>query len=291
MEEVLRASTLLRDADCILLLTGAGMSADSGLSTYTGSQRRANMWVNDDGEDLFALHGTTYASMASPEALVDDPRLAWGFHSSMVKGYAHAEPHEGYRIANRLLDGKRTSFVVTSNVDRYHQRSGWSEDKLYEVHGAEGRLQCADPCEPWQLWDDVHSMSLTQDAKTGRIEGPLPSCPQCGGLARPNVCLFRDVLWVPTVAREQRARLEEFIEKAKADHLKTVILEVGAGRAITTIRHFGSTWAKELNAKVIRINLDDAALEDSCPPGSVGISMGALQALKAIEEALKMNSL
>lgn len=95
------AASMIKEATALIVLTGAGFSADSGLSTYTGSQRKTNLWINAEHEDLFAMHSTTYASMASPDILSEDAALAWGFHSSMVKAYAAAEPHEGYAIINR----------------------------------------------------------------------------------------------------------------------------------------------------------------------------------------------
>jgi NAD-dependent SIR2 family protein deacetylase len=288
---IARAVDILNEADAVLLLTGAGMSVDSGLSAYRGSARSVSMWINDHGEDLFTKHGVTYEGMASPEALVDTPALAWGFFWRMQQGYMQRQPHEGYAAALRMFKDKE-AFAVTSNVDGYHFRSGWHADRLLEAHGADCRWQCANHGKEtclglWNAPDSLPHKDNIIDAVTGEMLGPLPQCPACGGLARPNVCLFRDVLWVPTVTREQRARLDQWLESVKERGKRLAILEIGAGTAINTIRHWGAGWAREFGAKLIRINPDDAHVNvEAFPCGGVGIAAGAKESLLNIEAML-----
>ena len=284
------AARLIADADAVLLLTGAGMSVDSGLSSYRGTARKANLWTNEDGEDLFEKHGTAYHSMASPEAFEDTPNLAWGFHLKMAQAYKEHEPHDGYMAALRMLKGKEY-FVVTSNVDSYHFRAGFDPNSVLEIHGSCFKWQCAnhgkDVCLAlWDAPDDRFKL----DPVTGELVGNVPTCIQCDSMARPNVCLFHDNLWVPTVVKEQRARLDAWLESVAQRGQSLVLIEIGAGTAINTIRHWGKDWAQRFCAPLIRINVDDCAVsQEEYPSGGVGLPAGAKEALEQLAMRVKKN--
>lgn len=111
----------------------------------------------------------------------------------------------------------------------------------------------------------------------------MPVCPHCGGLARPNVLMFEDLSWRP-----ERSEAQQREERALIDHLararaKVVVVELGAGSTIATVRHFSSYISRECYGRVIRINLRESQVTH---PHDVGIPEGALSALRGINAAL-----
>lgn len=125
------------------------------------------------------------------------------------------------------------------------------------------------------------------DGKTGKAK-TLPRCPKCNLLARPNVCFFSDLYWQPVRTREQHKHYEAFLERANKKNM--VILEIGAGTAISTIRIWASrnVVAHAGDVSFVRINLEDSSIADVDFPNSTNISFSdtALNALSQIETAM-----
>ena len=117
------AAQRIREADALLIFSGAGMGVDSGLGTYRG--------VNAGN------FGMDYEEICQPKWFHSDPDLAWGFWSRCYQVYSTSTPHAGYDLL--LSWGKRAGlgfFVVTSNVDGHWIRSGVGADRIWEVHGS-----------------------------------------------------------------------------------------------------------------------------------------------------------
>jgi NAD-dependent deacetylase len=165
----------------VLALTGAGVSAESGLATFRGP---GGLW---EGHDPMTL--------ATPEAFARDPDLVWRFYSWRRSRAAAASPN-GAHLALAALDGASEEFLLaTQNVDGLHERAG--SRRIVRLHGSLWRLRCS-ACQDEQ--DD-----LREDL------GPLPPRHSCGGLLRPGVVWFGEPLpwesFEQAVAMARRARL------------------------------------------------------------------------------------
>lgn len=113
-----------------------------------------------------------------------------------------------------------------------------------------------------------------------RAREPLPTCPSCGALARPNILMFGDADWDYSRASPQEARLNDWLDAIRRARL--AILECGAGIALPTVRRLCERVAQTHHATLIRID----PREPSAPPGHSGLAMGALDGLRAIQEQL-----
>ena len=185
-------------------------------------------------------------------------------------------PHRGFDVLRRLAGRAGRSFVFTSNVDGQFQRAGFPEDSIVECHGSIHHLQCLGDCGNALFPADA---TVTVDPTTFRARPPLPSCPGCGALARPNILMFGDMGWDDARSREQSQRFARFMETAPRG---TCVIECGAGEAIPTVRYTSERAAARLGGTLVRINVR----EPETPSGHVGLAMGALAALTRVESLL-----
>jgi NAD-dependent SIR2 family protein deacetylase len=194
--------------------------------------------------------------------------------------YRRTEPHEGFAILRRWVERMpRGGFVYTSNVDGHFQRAGFDPDRIVEVHGTIAAMQCLADCGVGIFPSDPYNVAI--DEETMRAGPPLPSCPDCGALARPNILMFGDYGWDSTHSDVQHRRLGAWLRtlgKAGA-----VIIELGAGMAVPTIRIMSTDFTVRPGGTLIRIN----PREPEGPDGHLAIPMGALAALRAIEARLQ----
>jgi len=138
-----------------------------------------------------------------------------------------------------------------------------------EVHGSLLHLQCSGPCGS-AIWPANFAVEV--DAARCLLTSPLPRCPACGSVARPNVLMFGDAHWLAWRTEIQWARLQEWLAGVR----RPVAVEIGAGTAIPTVRHFCESHA----AALIRINPRDARVRG---PHALGLAATGLQALTALE--------
>lgn len=274
VREVARA---LGKAEALLVTAGAGMSVDSGLPDYRGNK---GFWrAYPPLEKL----GIPFERMAQPYWFVEKPRMAWAWYGHRAQLYRQATPHAGHDLLREwMMAMPAGGFVATSNVDGQFAAAGCAERGVYELHGNIHRLQCVEPCR-----DEVWSAELPDlriDLETLTAQGELPRCPACGALARPNVLMFNDGCWVDAVAREQGRRFDQWLTQVRGRRL--VILELGAGKALPTIRRLGERIAERSLVTLVRINPDARQEEESL----IALPMGALEALTAIREARKPRS-
>ena len=130
MEEPTRcAAAALNAATHLLIGAGAGMSADSGLSTYANAA---------------SVGGLSYAELCQPTALLEHPAAAYGFWAGSLNAYREAVPHEGYAVLQRLCASKppNQSCVYTSNVDGLFRRFPALAARLHEIHGCVEEWAC-----------------------------------------------------------------------------------------------------------------------------------------------------
>ena len=153
----------------ISVMTGAGVSAASGVPTFRGA---GGLWRNVRPEDL-----------ATPEAFDRDPRLVWEWYAWRRELVAKARPNRAHEVLaawSRRYPGFR---LVTQNVDGLHERAG--TEHLTRFHGSLWMLACRERCpgSPAEGWAD-------DNAPADRV----PRCPYCGGLARPGVVWFGEAI-------------------------------------------------------------------------------------------------
>ena len=155
----------LDTAQSLTVITGAGVSAPSGVPTFRGPQ---GLWKNHRPEQL-----------ATPEAFASDPEMVWEWYNWRRELVAKCQPNDAHRVLARWSHTNPSTTIITQNVDGLHERAGTAN--VLRFHGSIWDLQCWRQCEaPMTHWSD-DSIPLE----------PLPPrCPHCSGLARPGVVWF-----------------------------------------------------------------------------------------------------
>jgi NAD-dependent SIR2 family protein deacetylase len=267
------AARALREADALLVTAGAGMGVDSGLPDFRGD---AGFWK---AYPPFAKLGLRFVDLATPRWFADDPELAWGFYGHRLNLYRATSPHRGFATLLGWARKKpRGAFVFTSNVDGHFQRAGFDPDRVVECHGAIETSQCARPCGP-ALFPSTASVAV--DPERFRAARPLPACPRCGGLARPNVLMFGDDGWIGSRTDAQHARLGAWLGELVSARARLAVLEFGAGTAVPTVRLTSESVARRAGGTLVRVN----PREPAAPPGAIGIAADALEAIDALARA------
>ncbi len=152
--------------DKVFVLTGAGISAESGLATFRGS---GGLW-----------NGHRVEEVATPEAWLADPELVWRFYSMRRRDAMGAEPNAGHRALAEL--GERLGedlFLCTQNVDDLHERAG--SHKVHHMHGTLYASRCVACDEPFE------------DRAMYTESGKLPRCCVCGAAVRPHIVWFGEM--------------------------------------------------------------------------------------------------
>jgi NAD-dependent deacetylase len=229
----------------VLVLTGAGISAESGLATFRGS---GGLW---DGHRV--------EQVASPDGFRADPELVWRFYSMRRRDAAAAEPNAAHRALAALEDRLGDRFLLaTQNVDGLHRRAG--SRRLVEVHGTLWRTRCSSCLRP-----------AVADAAFP-VEPPLPRC-ACGALLRPDIVWFGELLDAASTRR-----IEGFMRDAARFGDPFVFLAVGtsgnvypAAGYVSAARSFGAqTWLANLDPA------ENAGAFDSLVVGPAGSTLPIL---------------
>ena len=264
-----RAAQVIAQADGLLIAAGAGMGVDSGLPDFRGASGFWSVYP------ALGQAGLRFEQIASPRAFRADPRLAWGFYGHRLQLYRRTVPHAGFAILRAIADRlPRGAAVFTSNVDGQFQRAGFDAESLAECHGSIHWLQCAGPCN-WHIWP-ADGFDPVVDEAACRLQSDLPSCPRCGGLARPNILMFGDDAWLARRSDEQQRRLDMWLSRSP----RLVTIELGAGTAIPTVRLFG----EQAGGHLIRFNPTEPTVGTA---RGEGFAIGALEELRALAISLQ----
>jgi len=268
-EKLEKAAGWLREADGLLITAGAGMGVDSGLPDFRG---RDGFWR---AYPALPHHGFSFEEMANPARFAEHPKLAWGFYGHRLTLYREAVPHEGFAILRRWSERMRHgAFVFTSNVDGQFQKAGFPEDRIHECHGSIHALQCLEACSN-DTWLATEFCPVV-NAETSMLESAMLRCPRCGALARPNILMFGDYGWVDAPYEKQRERLDAWISAVS----NLVVVELGAGKALPTVRRFSERNARQ---QLIRINPREP---NTNRLHGIGFGNGAAATLKLLDASL-----
>jgi NAD-dependent deacetylase len=197
-DEIAEVAELIDRAKRILFITGAGISADSGLPTYRGV---GGLYEDDRTEEGYSIEEALSGPM-----LMERPDITWKYLWQIGAACHQAEPNEAHRIIASIQQRKQDSWVLTQNVDGLHRQAG--SENLVEIHGYAFDLYCTS-C----------SFETTADELIDGFSGdPVlpPICPKCRGVVRPTIVLFSEALPESEVNKLYR------IEEAEIDLVITI---------------------------------------------------------------------
>jgi len=214
------AAEILSEATRLAVLTGAGISAESGVPTFRGE---GGFWKGRSAMDL-----------ATPQAFGRDPEGVWEFYRFRIAGLANVQPNAGHRALADLERRCERFWLITQNVDGLHRAAG--SRNVVELHGSLQQVRCR-AC-------DYHCPS-------GDLpEQPIPVCPRCGDILRPDVVWFGESLPGPALAE---------VEKALGEC--QVMLVVGTSGVVEPAASF-ARWARTRGARVLEVNLESTPISE-----------------------------
>jgi NAD-dependent deacetylase len=231
IEMLHQVAAALRYAERVVAITGAGISAESGIPTFRGS---SGLWRAFRPEDL-----------ATPEAFARDPALVWEWYRWRRGLIATAKPNLGHLVLARFETRFPGFMLLTQNVDGLHRQAG--SRRLIELHGNIWRARCT--AEPERVLDESPApgavRSVAGPSSTG--DGGLPRC-QCGALLRP------DVVWFGVALRA--TDIERAGECARSCE---VLLVIGTSAVVYPVAALPA-MARRAGARVVEVNVEDTPL-------------------------------
>ncbi len=269
-ELIKKAADAVKKADAILITAGAGIGVDSGLPDFRGN---SGFWK---AYPPIAKLGKSFSEMANPVWFEKNPKIAWAFYGHRLNLYRETIPHKGFEIMLNWAENKTYgSFVFTSNVDGQFQKAGFDNQAINEVHGSIHHFQCSKPCT-YDIWD-ASDINIDVDLDVFEAQKPLPNC-SCGAVARPNILMFGDWNWIANRSSEQSSRYHQWLNKLQSVNANLLIIELGAGHAVPTVRLESQSVFRSHNAEFIRINPRDYEIRN----GGISIPLGSKEGLERI---------
>jgi NAD-dependent deacetylase len=174
MDQVIaRVAQAIKQAERILVITGAGLSADSGLPTYRGL---GGLYNGHTAE------GLPIEAALSGSMLQRDPALCWKYLAELGRACLGAQANAGHYAIAELQRRKPQCWLLTQNIDGYHRAAGSPMERVIEIHGELAPLYC-------------QSCGAVDAELAEHLSRPLPpKCRQCAGVLRPPVVLFEEML-------------------------------------------------------------------------------------------------
>jgi len=214
-KNLLEARLILEHSSSVTVLSGAGISAESGVPTFRGTD---GLWRNFRSENL-----------ATPEAFRENPRLVWEWYDWRRCAVKDARPNPGHFALAELENQKKKFTLVTQNIDGLHQMAG--SRNVLEMHGNLWEIKC------------TKCGLITKDYRVPLEELP-PLCPSCGGMGRPNVVWFGELIPMEVIDKTLKA-----IEDCE------VMLIIGTSGVVEPAASMGLV-AKQAGKTVIEINIE-----------------------------------
>ncbi len=244
---------LLRQSKRILFITGAGISADSGLPTYRG--------VGGLYEDQLTDSGYPIEEVLSGRMLQRKPELTWKYLLEIEKACRGAKPNFGHTVIANIEREIPQTWTLTQNVDGLHRQAG--SKNLIEIHGSVDRIYCTNCSFKERVSDYSHL-------------GTEPKCQRCQSWLRPEVVLFGEML--------PQAEMETYYRQLELGF--DVVLSVGTSSAFPYILE-PVFRAEETGIPTVEINPGKTELQDFV---SFPIKLGAKNALESIWKYMKEES-
>lgn len=210
-----QAKDLLTNADRIFAITGAGISAESGVPTFRG---QGGVWKNVNPEEV-----------ATPEAFARNPQRVWEWYDARRVDLLEKQPNPGHEALARLEQNTNEWFLLTQNVDDLHEQAG--SQSLWHIHGSIWQVRCI---QEGNAWED----------RTAPFPELPPTCPQCGAMLRPNVTWFGEV-----INENALAATERFLSDGEAD----VVLVIGTEASFGYIAYWVQQ-ARGVRGRIIEVN-------------------------------------
>ncbi|HZS19280.1 MAG TPA: NAD-dependent deacylase [Candidatus Udaeobacter sp.] len=205
----------------VLVITGAGVSAESGIPTFRGKD---GYWRNLDPIKL-----------ATPEAFARDPELVWQWYLERRQRISDAQPNAGHKAIVNLAQRADEFLLVTQNVDDLHVRAGLAKDELVQIHG------------------DIFSTKCSRcdfEQKNQPEQNGIPRCVKCGALMRPGVVWFGE----PLPLRETQ-RVEKYLQRDPCD----VVIVAGTTATFGYIIDW-ALRASRRGGQLIEVNPEETSL-------------------------------
>lgn len=269
---ITHAAELIAQADGLVISAGAGMGVDSGLPDFRGQE---GFWR---AYPALAESGIAFEDIANPEGFHRHPDRAWGFYGHRLNLYRATVPHAGFALLKAWGGSMPNGYsVFTSNIDGQFQKVGFEASRIHECHGSIHHLQCTVPCSPF-IWPAERFVPEV-DERNCLLLNDRPRCPKCYQPARPNVLMFGDGEWL-----DGRQQLQETMQTRWLNQVeRPVVIEIGAGTAIPSVRRFSEHVITRHNGRLIRINLREPEVSRQ---EDVALAMSGLDALSAIEQTI-----
>jgi len=231
----------------VLVLTGAGVSAESGIPTFRGKD---GYWRNLDPTKL-----------ATPEAFARDPQLVWEWYRERRQRIRNARPNAAHEAIARLAQRTDEFLLVTQNVDDLHARAGVSAEKMVQIHGDIFVTRCtrcdwrAKLCDAGTNNIGDHTGLAGARPSTARNEqegakAALATCPKCHALLRPGVVWFGEQL-----SRNELERVEDFLDGRACD----VVIVAGTTATFGYIIDWALRGSRD-GAELIEVNPEETPL-------------------------------
>jgi NAD-dependent deacetylase len=258
-----------REKGRVVVLTGAGISAESGIPTFRGKE---GYWV-------MGSRNYMPQEMATREMFDSRPDEVWRWYLYRFGACRDAQPNAGHRALVGLEKALGDRFtLVTQNIDGLHRRAGSSEERTYCIHGDAAWVRCAADCGAGRLPLPEFPVARPRDAPFTAEDRRKLSCPRCGGWLRPHV------LWFDEYYDEENYRMDSTLRAAGAAQL---LLVVGTSGATNLPMQIGQiAWRRGIAMVDVNPEYNPfAELAESSPRGFFAKGTGC-ERLPAIAAAL-----
>ena len=181
----------------VLVITGAGVSAESGIPTFRGNE---GYWRNLDP-----------AKLATPEAFARDPKLVWEWYRERRQRIRTAQPNTAHTAIAKLAQHAGDFLLVTQNVDDLHARAGLPKEKMVQIHGDIFVTKCS-RCDFEQEHPPSPRLQRTSEQEQESRDCGIPRCTKCDELMRPGVVWFGERLPL-----KELQRVESYLDRGPCD--------------------------------------------------------------------------
>ncbi len=224
-DQLKKVTQKIASSEAVVVLTGAGISAESGIPTFRGED---GLWKKHRAEDL-----------ATPEAFQRNPQLVWEWYQWRRGIIAAKKANPAHEALTLLESSIRQFLLITQNVDGLHGRAG--SRKMIEMHG-----------NIWKMWCTVCGEKMENHALD---LPPLPQCVKCEGLLRPDIVWFGEAI--------QSGHLEQSIQACQNSDTMLVIGTSGVvqpAASFASIAKESGAYVVEINPKPYLLDIADVTL-------------------------------